>query len=785
MGLITIFKDIHTTSTPFWRETSVIIDRIKSGNSKQLIDSIRKEPDKKKRDLLKRGLPSICFSGKFKTRTAENIIEHSGLICLDFDHFDNESILNEWRNKLQQDKFTHILFLSPSGDGLKCVVKIPAEIKNHRRYFDKLNDYYNCQYFDRAVHDICRVCYESFDNDLYYNADSEIWQEKNDFQEYEYHATKPILPVTQSAVIIQKLQVWFDKNFSVTKGERNKNVFIFASSLNDYGINENEAVNYLGHYASSDFTIREIERIVQSAYSKRENHGTKYFEDIETKQTIRREIQSGKDIKRIYSRFDNLKKEEIDSVVEEIQATSTISEFWYFDKHGNCHISNHKFKVFLEQNGFCKYYPQGGANFIFIKIENSFIENTTSTMIKDFVLDYLLKQETLKPYEFMASATKYFKDDYLSLLKAEDIRLFEDDEDYMMIYFRNCAVQVFKDSVKTIDYLNLDGMVWKHHVIDRDFIDSYESQSLFEQFINLVANNDIERALSIESTIGYLMHSFKTSANNKAVIFNDEKISENPNGGSGKGIIINALGHIKRVCVLDGKQFDFNKSFPYQTVSIDTQLLVFDDVKKYFGFEGLFSLITEGVTLEKKNKDAIKIPVHKSPKIIITTNYTITGEGGSFDRRKHEIELSSYFNANHTPLDEFGIMLFDQFDTKQWLDFDNFMIRCGQLYLSKGLLKHKYENLIVRKFISETNFDFYEWSPENLPVNERLTKNERFNQFVQEYPDNKKLTQKRFSMWIDCYARFINQPVNHGNSNGQRWVVIGEEQEKVKQELIF
>ena len=71
------------------------------------------------------------------------------------------------------------------------------------------------------------------------------------------------------------------------------------------------------------------------------------------------------------------------------------------------------------------------------------------------------------------------------------------------------------------------------------------------------------------------------------------------------------------VSPIDGKQFDFNKNFAYQTLNADTQVLVFDDVEKSFNFESLFSIITEGITIEKKNKDAIKIPVSRSPKICL------------------------------------------------------------------------------------------------------------------------------------------------------------------------
>ena len=109
--------------------------------------------------------------------------------------------------------------------------------------------------------------------------------------------------------------------------------------------------------------------------------------------------------------------------------------------------------------------------------------------------------------------------------------------------------------------------------------------------------------------------------------------------------------------------------FPYQTVSTDTQILVFDDVKKNFSFESLFSLITEGITLEYKGQDAIKLPVQQSPKILITTNYTVGGVGGSFERRKFEIELAGHFNSSHTPLDEFGHLLFDDWHTDEWNKF--------------------------------------------------------------------------------------------------------------------
>lgn len=131
---------------------------------------------------------------------------------------------------------------------------------------------------------------------------------------------------------------------------------------------------------------------------------------------------------------------------------------------------------------------------------------------------------------------------------------------------------------------------------------------------------------------------------------------------------------------------DFSKQFNLQTVQLGCQVLVFDDVKRNFNFENLFSLITEGITLEYKNQPAVKLPVEKSPKIIITTNYTIGGVGGSHEARRFEVEFCNYFNVNYTPEMEFGHRFFEEWSEIEWQRFDNFMIRCLQVYLQNGLI---------------------------------------------------------------------------------------------------
>ena len=199
-------------------------------------------------------------------------------------------------------------------------------------------------------------------------------------------------------------------------------------------------------------------------------------------------------------------------------------------------------------------------------------------------------------------------------------------------------------------------------------------------------------------------------------------------------------------------------------------------MKKNFNFESLFSVITEGITLEYKNQDAIKIPIDRSPKILITTNYTIGGVGGSHERRKFEVEMSAYFGVHRTPEDEFGHMLFDDWDLDEWSRFDNYIINSVQMYLKRGLVASGFHNLEARKFIKETNMEFYEWSrieEGNLPENKRLYKGEKFNQFVNEYPDYQngkyKLSQKRFAVFLQKYCEYYKLELTEGKDMNGRW----------------
>tara|TARA_R110001606_G_scaffold263857_1_gene412477 strand:- start:58 stop:2445 length:2388 start_codon:yes stop_codon:yes gene_type:complete len=788
---VTIFKNIRETETPFYRNIDTILLRIKEGKSMDLVKSIRSEKDKSDRNELKKLLPAVCFSGEFTKRADKSIVNHSGFICLDFDNYERVKDMQDDKLKLSKDKYVYSVFVSPSGKGLKIIVKIPADIDNHVNYFISLEEYFDSPYFDKTSKNIGRVCYESWDKNIYVNKESEVWDKikEREYKEVDASSIHKSLPITDENKIIEILMKWWEKKYPMSEGQRNQNAYILAMAFNDYGIPKTTSAYILNQYANEGFTVSELQTTIDSAYSNTNKFNTKYYEDEDKINHIRLKLRGGANRKEIISELldDNsdLTSEDVGKVITDIEKSESNTQFWVKSEKGTIKIIAFSFKKFLEDNGFHKIYPEGSQNYIFVRITNNLIDNTSSEEIKDFLLDYLIQLEDRSIYNFFAEKVSYFQDNFLNLLETIDIHFMVDTKEYSYLYYKNCALKITMDGVEIIDYLDLDGYVWRDHVVDRNFTSCDDNGCDYKTFISRISGDKKDRIDTMESTIGFMMHGYKNLSYCPAVILNDEVMSENPEGGTGKGIFMNALAQMKKLVVIDGKAFNFEKSFPYQTVSADTQILCFDDVKKHFDFERLFSVITEGLTLEKKNKDAIKIPYSKSPKVSITTNYAIKGSGNSFARRKWEIELHQHYNRNHTPYDEFGRHFFEDWDRDEWCLFDSYMVNCLSSYMRTGLIESDFVNLKTRSLEASTCRDFIEWcgiindeDNPHLTTDSRLLCNETYNYFIIDYPDygpRAKLSISRtcFYRWLTAYAVFLTGVTpSKGRDKFGQWMII-------------
>ncbi|GAB3857119.1 DUF3987 domain-containing protein [Hymenobacter terrigena] len=133
--------------------------------------------DTPQRKQIKLALDNVTVAGEFSKRAAANLLTRSGLLVLDFDHVRN---LRGLRRHLLRDPVlgpsVMLLFISPSGDGLKAVVAVDIRF-DHKCSFDAIVAHLRAtcprwfKQLDLGASDISRGCLLCHDPDAYLNPD--------------------------------------------------------------------------------------------------------------------------------------------------------------------------------------------------------------------------------------------------------------------------------------------------------------------------------------------------------------------------------------------------------------------------------------------------------------------------------------------------------------------------------------------------------------------------------------------------------------------------------------
>jgi len=267
MQTVTIFEKITDVNRPFHVPVNVVVERIRNGRDRTLTDLLRMQPDPEKRKEIKRKLPAICFSGEFSKRENAGLIKHSGLIAIDFDHLGDR--LPELRKRLEADSYTFMLFLSPSGDGLKLVVKIPDSGATHGKSAAALTDYYNDEKLDE-FRDVSRVCFSSYDPNIYYNPDSKIFTTIKE-ETIVKKVIRTTVPLTDGREILARIEDRFaEDGKAYVDGNKHNYLVAMFGATNVFGIPLNEAVSLVSfkyHNAASPVDLKDFDKIASSVYN--------------------------------------------------------------------------------------------------------------------------------------------------------------------------------------------------------------------------------------------------------------------------------------------------------------------------------------------------------------------------------------------------------------------------------------------------------------------------------------------------------------------------------------
>ena len=126
------------------------------------------------RILKENKLHYVTFGGTFKQRRKDYLITQSGYYCFDLDHLRDIEARREEILAIKDDPYfiTNLLFVSPSGEGLKWVVSIAPNAYSYSDNYKGLQRYLKKQYGIKETDntsDISRACFLCHDNEAYYH----------------------------------------------------------------------------------------------------------------------------------------------------------------------------------------------------------------------------------------------------------------------------------------------------------------------------------------------------------------------------------------------------------------------------------------------------------------------------------------------------------------------------------------------------------------------------------------------------------------------------------------
>lgn len=243
----------------------------KDGMIKDKVLRLRQTSEKKDKDAIKRSLPVITWQGIFKKRSNDGLVALSSLVCIDIDHR-TQGELDMIARQLATWCFVLAFFRSPSGDGLKVIIKTnlqePVYYKNCYRQLEKVFTNAFGIEPDNNCEPLSQGCFLSYDPGIYVNTAAQDWQ-------FHYDSTFDKEPCKQwygppvihavanngdlfvnklntqrnnmsDEQILRILDLKFRRyNQNYQDGHRTKSIFTQASKFCKAGIEQHYAVDYL------------------------------------------------------------------------------------------------------------------------------------------------------------------------------------------------------------------------------------------------------------------------------------------------------------------------------------------------------------------------------------------------------------------------------------------------------------------------------------------------------------------------------------------------------------
>lgn len=473
---------------------------------------------------------------------------------------------------------------------------------------------------------------------------------------------------------------------------------------------------------------------------------------------------------------------------------------------------------FLAASGFYRLRnsDEAASGYDYIHIEDGIIDRSAPYELRDFILQYIMtntKAPIVHEY-FNSKLDVLLPDKKLERLELRTDNFNHFEPDVQRTYYNNGQVEITAQAITPGQPIS---DVWRSRIVARSFrripvissiskVDDVFYIELTEEgknceFLQYLLNTScnfctaeaprdptpeenidwMQQIVNKITAIGYLLTDWKYASDRQAVVIQDHQISEVGQawGGAGKSVLGQAIGQVVAQFFIEGKNFSTGDEFILGGVTKATRNIFIDDIKVNFDFESIFNWVTGPMPVNPKGRDRYTIPVEESPKILVTTNHAIKNAGqGSVKRRIAYMEFSSWYNVDHSIIDDFHHMFFDDWDEHQWALFDNLMAECVMYYLrsfsemwyreGRGVVPPPMKNIELRTLRQSMSEVLLQWAeeyfdPSGEHLNSRISRKDLFQAFI-EFAGGTQghgVTRTNFKNKIIDFCRYKGYDFNH------------------------
>ena len=280
---VNIFNGVLDKDTSKKMSVIDVLWKISEGHWESKINAYRFEPDKGRRESLKKRLPAVTFSGCISgsSRLDDNVESYTGIIVCDIDKI-TPGKLSSYKQTLIHDNYVLAFFESPS-KGLKVLVKVDSELRHHSQHgFLQVESYMKEHYdikIDPSGKNPSRLCFISHDEDMFYNESYDVFPVDTsvDYEALEMsenmksvkYIKDNFVASNDSNYVFNTACDWISKSKagSFHKGNRNNFIFVLSCRLSEAGLPLGMAMPMiLARYPSMGF--KETKTTVSSAYKR-------------------------------------------------------------------------------------------------------------------------------------------------------------------------------------------------------------------------------------------------------------------------------------------------------------------------------------------------------------------------------------------------------------------------------------------------------------------------------------------------------------------------------------